>query len=227
MKAFLLTGTDTGAGKTRVACLLGRRLAAEGTVVFPLKPVESGCLPGPDGRPFPADAAALRDAIATGLPLSAVCIYPFFAPLSPHNAARLEGVTIDPGRVRKAVLDAAGASEILLVEGAGGIAVEICEGYAFADLARDVSLPVLVVAENRLGVLNHLRLTIRYLRSEGLILAGVVLNDRTGDPFPAREANEAEVRRIAGDRYLGRVPFGAASLPEETFARFRDICLTS
>jgi dethiobiotin synthetase len=226
-KAFLITGTDTGVGKTYVACLLGRRLAAEGVAVFPLKPVESGCPPGPDGRPFPADAAALRDAIAPRLPLPAVCPFPLSAPLSPHLAARLEGVTIDPGRIRKTVLDAARASEILLVEGAGGIAVEICEGYAFADLARDLSLPVLVVAENRLGVLNHLRLTIRYLRSERLILAGVVLNDRTGEPFPARETNEAEVRRIAGDRYLGRVPFGADALPEETFARFRGVCLTA
>lgn len=227
MKAFLLTGTDTGAGKTRVACLIGRRLAAEGVAVSLLKPVESGCLPGPDGRPFPADAAALRDAVAPGIPLSAVCPFPFSAPLSPHLAARLEGVTIDLGRLRKTVLDAAGASDVLLVEGAGGIAVEICEGYAFADLARELSLPVLVVAENRLGVLNHLRLTIRYLRSEGLILAGVFLNDRTGDPFPAREANVAEVRRIAGERYLGRIPFGAESLPEETFARLRGVCLTA
>jgi len=227
VKTFLLTGTDTGAGKTRVACLLGGRLAAEGVAVSPLKPVESGCPPGPDGRPFPADAAALRDAIAPRLPRPAVCPFPLSAPLSPHLAARLEGVPINPGRIRKTILDAAEASEILLVEGAGGIAVEICEGYAFADLARDLSLPVLVVAENRLGVLNHLRLTIRYLRSEGLVLAGVILNDRTGNPFPAREANEAEVRRIAGDRYLGRVPFGAASLPEETFARFRGVCLTA
>ncbi len=201
-------------------------LAAEGMSVFPLKPIESGCLSGPDGKPFPVDAAALRDAIAPRLPLSAVCLYSLSAPLSPHLAARLEGVPIDAGRIRKAVRDAAEASEIVLVEGAGGIAVEMCEGYTFADLARDLSLPVLVVAENRLGVQNHLRLTVRYLRSEGLTLAGVVLNDRTGDPFPARETNEAEVRRIAGDRYLGCVPFGAASLPEETFLRFRDICFT-
>ena len=227
MKGILVTGTDTGVGKTYVACLLGRRLVGEGIGVYPLKPVESGCLPGPDGKPFPADAAALRDAIAPRLPLPAACLYPLSAPSSPHLAARREGVSIDPGRIRKMVLDAGEVSEIVLVEGAGGIAVEICEGYAFSDLARDLSLPVLVVAENRLGVLNHLRLTLRYLQSEGLILAGVVLNDRTGEPSPSRETNEAEIRRIAGDRFLGRVPFGAASLPEEAFLRFRDICLTA
>ena len=226
MTAFLVTGTDTGAGKTRVACLLGRRLAAEGVAVRPLKPVESGCPAGPDGKPFPADAAALRDAVAPGLSLDAVCPFPLLAPLSPHLAARLEKVPIDPDRIRKIVRDAIGASQIVLVEGAGGISVEICDGYAFADLARDLSLPVLVVAENRLGVLNHLRLTIRYLRTERLVLAGVVLNDRTGESSPALDTNEAEVRSIAGDRYLGRVPFGATSIPEELFLRFRERCPT-
>lgn len=227
MTTFLITATDTGAGKTRVACLLGGRLAAEGVAVRPLKPVESGCAPGPDGKPFPADAAALRDAIAPGLPLHAVCPFPLRAPLSPHLAARLEGTPIDPERIRKAVLEAGAGWEIVLVEGAGGICVEIREGYAFADLARDLSLPVLVVAENRLGVLNHLRLTVRYLQSEKLTLAGVVLNDRTGGISPARETNEAEVRRIAAGRYLGRVPFGATFLPEDLFQRFRELGRTA
>jgi dethiobiotin synthetase len=72
----------------------------------------------------------------------------------------------------------------------------------------------MVVAENRLGVLNHLTLTVLFLRSAGLSLLGVVLNDRSPDPSPARERNEEEVRRIAGDRYLGRVPHGARVLPE-------------
>ncbi|HZW35923.1 MAG: dethiobiotin synthase [Deltaproteobacteria bacterium] len=221
MKAFLITGTDTGAGKTRYACLLGSRLVAEGVAVSPFKPVESGCAHRPGEAPFPEDAAALRDAIAPGMPLSEICPHPLAAALSPHLAARGEGVSIDPVRIREAAAAAARSSEVLLVEGAGGIAVEIREGYTFADLARDLSLTVLVVAENRLGVLNHLRLTLRYLASEGLAAAGVVLNDRSADLFPAREANEAEVRRISGDRYLGRIPHGAAALPEDSFLRFR------
>jgi dethiobiotin synthetase len=221
-RAILITGTDTGAGKTYVACLLGKRLREAGIDARPLKPVESGCLPGPDGRPHPADAAALRDAVAPGLPLSEVCLYALAAPLSPHLAAEAEGVAVDPARVRRSVADAAGAADIVLVEGAGGIAVEIREGYSFADLARDLSLPVLVVAGNRLGVLNHLKVTIRYLESEGLRLLGVVLSDPSPDSFPAREPNEAAVRRIAGDRWLGRVPFGAAGLPDRIFSRFRE-----
>lgn len=223
---LLVTGTDTGAGKTYVACRLGKRLAAEGLTVFPLKPVESGCLPGPGGRPFPADAAALRDATAPDLPLESVCRYPLSAPLSPHLAARREGVSIDTGGIRDAIDAAAGKADVVLVEGAGGISVEIAEGYSFADLARESSLRVLVVAGNRLGVLNHLRLTLRYLESEGLSLFGVVLSDIPEPESPARRTNEDEVRRVAGRRYLGRVPCGADALPEKIFSRFREICLT-
>jgi dethiobiotin synthetase len=101
------------------------------------------------------------------------------------------------------------------------VTVEIREGYSFGNLARDLSLPVLIVAENRLGVLNHLQLTIRYLQSEAIPLFGVILNDRDPETFPARELNETEAKRIAGRYYLGRVPFGAAILPEELFSRFR------
>lgn len=212
---ILVTGTDTGAGKTYVSCLLGEALRRKGISVRPLKPVESGCEPGADGAPFPADACSLRDAIAPDMPLSEVCLYAFSAPLSPHLAAREEGISIDTGAILSAVAIAAESTDFVLVEGVGGIAVEIREGYTFCELAKDAGLPLLIVAENRLGVLNHLKLTLRFLRSEGLSLAGVVVNDRTADAFPAREPNEAEVRRIAGDRYLGRVPHGERSLPVE------------
>ena len=219
-KAILITGTDTGAVKTYVSCVLGRRLARHGISVRPLKPVESGCLRGEDGRPHPADAAALRDAFAPALPLSAVCLYPLSAPLSPHLAGRLERTEPDPARIRDAVAAAASEAEVVLVEGAGGILVELAEGYSFADLARELSLPVLVVAEDRLGVLNHLRLTWGFLAGAGLSRAGVILNERSPGAFPAREFHEEEARRIAGDRYLGKVPHGSTVLPEDLFRRF-------
>lgn len=217
----MITATDTGAGKTYVTCLLGKRLLREGVAVLPLKPVESGCAPGSDGRPFPTDAAALRDTFAPGLSVSEVCLYPLSAVLSPHLAARVEGVSIDPARIRQTVIDAVEATDVVLIEGAGGLTVEIREGYSFTDLARDLSLPVLIVTGNRLGMLNHLQLTMRYLQSEEIPLFGVILNDLTSEAFPAREPNETEVYRIAGKHYLGRIPFGAAFLPEEIFSRFR------
>lgn len=216
-----ISATNMGAGKTYVTCLLEKRLRQDGVAVLPLKPVESGCVPGTDGKPLPADAAALRDAFAPGLAVSAVCLYPLSAALSSHLASRLEGVSIDLQRIRQKVIETVRSSDLVLVEGAGGITVEIQDGYSFANLARDLSLPVLIVAENRLGVLNHLQLPLRYLHSEGIPLFGVILNDLIQGVFPAREPNEAEVRRIAGECYLGRVPHGAAFLPEEVYSHFR------
>ena len=219
-RGILITATDTGAGKTYVACLLGKRLRQDGLAVLPLKPVESGCIPGKGGDPFPADAAALRDAFAPDLPLSTVCLYSLSGALSPHLASRLEGVFIDLQRIRQKITEAVRSFAFLLIEGAGGITVEIRDGYSFADLARDFSMPVLIVAGNRLGVLNHLQLTLRYLESQGIPLFGVILNDGTREFFPAREHNEAEIRRIVCERYLGRIPHGAAFLPEEIFSGF-------
>ncbi len=224
--AILVTGTDTGVGKTYVSCLLGRQAAGLGIRVRPLKPVESGCAPGAGGRPFPADAAALRGAIAPDAALDEICLYRLAAPVSPHLAARAERVDVDPARVREAVSRAASLSDLVIVEGAGGIAVEIRDGYSFADLARDLALPVLVVAGNRLGVLSHLRLTLSFLGSGGIPVLGVVLNDCSPGPFPARESNGDEVARIAGDRYLGRVPWAAERLPDDLFARFRETAFT-
>jgi dethiobiotin synthetase len=218
-RAILVTATDTGAGKTYVSGLLGKAMRREGLAVRPLKPVESGCETGADGAPFPSDAFFLREAIAPRLPLSEICLYPLSAPLSPHLAARQGGVTIDIGRIHAAIARAAEVSDIVLVEGAGGVTVEIREGYSYADLAKEARLPALLVAENRLGVLNHLRLSAHYLRAEGLFLLGVILNDRTAGRSPAWKSNEREVRRIAGDRYLGRVPHGATSLPEGILSR--------
>lgn len=217
-RAILVTGTDTGAGKTYVACLLGKAVRGAGFSVRPFKPVESGCRRGADGTAFPEDASGLREAFAPDLPLSAICLYPLRAPLSPHQAAREEAVAIDTGRIEGAIAEARVTFDLVLVEGVGGIAVELREGYRIADLAKRMALPVLVVAENRLGVLNHLTLTVHFLRSEGLSVFGVILNDRTPDPFPARDRNEKEVRRIAEARYLGRVPHGARSLPEGILA---------
>jgi len=220
-KGILISATDTGAGKTYVTCLLGKRLRQEGVAVCPFKPIESGCETDLDGKPIPADAAALRAAFAPELAIADICLYPLRAVLSPHLAARKEGAVVDIMKIRQKAEAGARTSAVLLLEGAGGITVELKEGYSFAELARDLSYPVLIVAPNRLGVLNHLQLTLRFLKAEGLALFGVILNDHTPEPFPARDANEAEARSIAGDAHLGRIPFGALSLPDALFANFR------
>jgi dethiobiotin synthetase len=172
---LFITGTDTGVGKTRVGTALARALAARGRTVRARKPVESGCSDGPDGL-FPADGDALRNAAGAIEPLQRVCRYRLRAAVSPERAARLEGVALDMDGMRAACVDGVAAGDWLQVEGAGGFCSPLVEGALNADLAVALRLPVLLVAADRLGVINHTLLTAEAIERRGLELAGVVLN---------------------------------------------------
>ncbi len=219
-RGIFVSGTDTEVGKTYVTCLLGRRLREEGTIIRPFKPVESGCAADANGRLVPADATALRDATAPGLAVEDVCLYRLSAPLSPHLAARIDGVEIDTEQIRRAIREGEQGADLVIVEGAGGITVEITEGYSFATLAKDLGYPALLVAENRLGILNQVALNMYYLAHEGVELLGVILNDRTADQSPAMQTNAAELERVYGAAYLGRVGHTATSIPDDVFRHF-------
>lgn len=118
----------------------------------------------------------LREAAGSREPLGRICPYRLRAPLSPERAAELEGMTLDLGRLHDACLAGIGAEDFLLVEGAGGFYSPIASGALNADLAGGLGLPVLIVAADRLGTLNHTLLTVEAVRMRGLALAGLVLN---------------------------------------------------
>ncbi len=217
---IFVSGTDTEVGKTYVTCLLCKQLREEGRIIRPFKPVESGCEKDRHGRLIPADAAALRDVAAPGLAIEDVCLYRLTAPVSPHMAARMEGVEIDTDRIRQAIREGEKDADLVIVEGAGGITVELREGYSFAQLAADLGYPALLVAENRLGILNQVALNVHYLAQQGIPLLGVILNDRTADVSPAAKTNAAELQRVCGEAYLGSVGYAEASIPDEVYRRF-------
>src|SRR5213592_2771656 len=129
MSALLVTGTDTGVGKTFVACALARAFREQGRRVAVMKPVETGV----EGEP--ADALALRGAAADPAPLDDICPYRLRAPLAPAVAARLEGVTIDVARLVALVARRRQEADLLLVEGAGGLLVPLDAQTTWADRA--------------------------------------------------------------------------------------------
>lgn len=174
-QGVFITGTDTGVGKTRIGAALAWQLARCGLRVRPRKPVESGCPDGPEG-PMPQDALTLREAAGGADPLDRVCPYRLRAPLSPERAARLEDVPLSLGMLYEACWAKVGPGDFLLVEGAGGFYSPMAQGALNADLAGGLGLPVLVVAADRLGTLNHTLLTVEAVRMRGLTLAGLVLN---------------------------------------------------
>ena len=197
LAGVFVTGTDTGVGKTWVAAALARLLVRQGLLVRPRKPVESGCATGGDGL-LPKDAAALCEAACSTESLEQVCAYPLRAALSPERAAALEGRTLILDQLVAACQSGVGIGDFLLVEGAGGLLSPVAAGITNADLAAALQLPVLVVATDRLGVINHILLTVEAMLRRELPLAGVVLNQAAPvtDPFMDNAADLA--------RWLGR-----------------------
>lgn len=191
---LFVTGTDTGVGKTYVACALARIWRSRGIVVAPRKPVESGC-PEQNGQLFPADSALL--AAAAGLPASRideVNRYRLADPLAPDLAARIAGHPIYLADLIAASARPEGTWRI--TEGAGGLYSPLCEDGLNADLAQALGDPVLLVAEDRLGTLSGCLLALEALDRRGLEVAAVVLNRRLPSAHPAMDNQAALVDRI-------------------------------
>lgn len=199
-----VTGTDTGVGKTAVAAGLLEVLTERGVDARALKPVETGWPPEAD---WPRDAACLAHAAAReDIDREDVCPIAYEEPLAPSVAARRAGETIDLARLDEAVDQARAESELVLIEGAGGLLVPVTEQATMADLAARWQLPVLIVARSGLGTLNHTALTVHAARAHGLDVLGLVLNRWPEDPDTATRTNPAELERLTEVPVLGRLP---------------------
>jgi dethiobiotin synthetase len=203
---IFITGTDTGVGKTVVACALVRALQSLGMRVCVMKPVASGAVRTPQGLRN-ADALALL--AATGkedaAAYSDVNPYCFEPAVSPHIAAKEAGIEVDTTLIRHRYEALAAASDWVVVEGAGGWFAPINEHQTMADLAWALSVPALLVVGLRLGCLNHAQLTRLGIESQGVTLVGWVANGV--DPAMARsEENLAALERLLGEAPLAVVP---------------------
>ena len=179
MHGTFITGTSTGVGKTHVGVLLARALVDRGITVIPRKPVESGCERIGEAL-VPADAQALMQAAQYQGDLADVCPYRFQPPISPARAARIAKQVLTTAQLAAACTQDR-ADGFMLVEGAGGFYSPVAEDGLNADLAVSLQLPVLLVAENTLGVLNHVLLNVEAIRARGLQLVAVVLNTLEGN----------------------------------------------
>lgn len=196
-----VAGTDTGVGKTLVACALVRSLRETGVDVGVMKPCETGV--GPEG---PLDALALQAAAGAQDPLDDVCPERFALPAAPAVAARAEGRPVDLGRIRAAAGRLRERHSFLVVEGAGGLLVPLEAGFSMLDLARELALPVLLVARGALGTINHTLLSLRALEGRGVPLAGVVLSHGPAPLSAPDAANLAWLREALGARLLAELP---------------------
>jgi dethiobiotin synthetase len=167
MPAFFITGTDTGVGKTWFASWLARAWQSQGHPVAALKPISTG------GR---EDALCLRNAISSPLSLDEINPFHFDEPAAPLLAARAEGRSIDFIALNQGIQAICARFSHVAVEGIGGWRVPLAADYDVREWARDLGLPVVVVARGNLGTLNHTLLTVDSVVAAGLTCAGVVVN---------------------------------------------------
>ena len=200
MRGLFVTGTDTEVGKSVVAACICAALAARGKRVAAFKPVVTGLdeEPGEFGR----DHELLARAANAGQSPSDVTPHTFGPAVSPHLAAELAGVTLEPAELVKAARTA-GRDGLLVCEGVGGLMVPITPGYLVRDLAIDLALPVVVAARPALGTINHTLLTVEAARAGGLTVAGVVMTPWPDEPTPMERSNRDTIARLGNVSVTG------------------------
>lgn len=184
MKRFFVTGTDTDVGKTVISALLVKQLNASYW-----KPIQSGTNDSEDKKEIQK---------ITGIPDEKIlpCCYELTEPLSPHEAARIDGVEIDFDKINMPEVDGP-----LIIEGAGGVFVPINDDYLMIDLIKKIQCPAIIVARSGLGTINHTLLTLKALRDAKVEVAGVVMNGELN------LKNKKAIEQFGKVRILGEVPY--------------------
>jgi dethiobiotin synthetase len=197
---LFITGTDTGVGKTAVAAGIAASLLRRGRRVAVCKPVATGCERRREGL-VSQDAEILAHHADARFPLDVICPQRFAEPLAPAVAAERAGTKVDWQAIDRAIGNMSRESNVLVVEGVGGVLVPMDASYAVIDMIVWLGLPVVIVARAGLGTINHTLLTLHALRKAGAAVAGVVINQYPAETPPiAEETNPRAIEK------WGKVP---------------------
>lgn len=202
---IFVTGTDTGVGKSLIACALLRAYAARGLRAVGMKPVAAGAV-RMNGILVNEDVTQLIAASNVDAPRDLVNPYCFEAPIAPHIAAADGKNIIKIKYLKDFYQRLAARADVVIVEGAGGFCVPLNDDETLADLAQALSLPVVLVVGMRLGCLNHALLTAEAIRARGLTLAGWVANHVDAAMLRADENVAALEARLQAP-LIARVPY--------------------
>src|ERR1700722_19118760 len=206
---LVVTGTGTGIGKTVVTAAIAALAHARGDAVAVVKPAQTGVHPGPGSDVPDAETIERLSGVADCHELAR-----FPDPLSPEAAARVSGLPpLDLGYAAEYIAKLAGARDLVLVEGAGGLLVRYdAAGATLADLAAMCGAPVLVVVAAGLGTLNHTALTVEALGARRPELAGVAIGSWPRDPGLAERQNVSDLETLIGGAPAGVLPEGRGGL---------------
>lgn len=205
--SFFITGTDTGVGKTYVTRLILETLRNAGRDAVGYKPVACG----------DREDAVVLSAASGGLELDEINPVYLKTPVAPYVAGMLENRTVDPAILVAGYHQLAAKHAHVLVEGAGGWEVPLATNYRVSDLAADLKLPVILVAGNKLGALNHVILTVNAIRAKGLVCAGIILNQLEDEMDTAMITNKGVVEDLTGVPLLDHLIHGQDFLEVEPY----------
>lgn len=215
MTVWFVTGTDTGVGKTIVTAALAAAHRAHHRRVAVVKPAQTGVTAAEPGDIDEIGRLAGPIGTVEGVRLP--------DPLAPDRAALVAGVALPSLEAqRDLVLAAAASHDVVLVEGSGGVTVNLGDSFTLLDIAAEVEAagsPVAfaVVARAGLGTLNHARLTVDAIRVRGLRVAGLIVGAWPGEPTEVERYNLTDLPRYTGVALLGAVPERASQLPPPRF----------
>lgn len=221
VRRLAITGTDTGIGKTVVACAMAARAVQLGLRVGAMKPIESGVSMrtgrddveaavhgGVASVAARSDAERLRRAASSNLPLASIRPYVLSEALAPMVAAQRAGVTIDLAVLDAAFATVADGQDVVLVEGAGGLLVPVFSSLDYLTLFARWDCALIIVAGNRLGVLNHVLLTVRVTAAAGVPIRAIVLSSMSSaDATIAEATNYDALVSLLPDQTILRFPW--------------------
>jgi len=184
---FLITGTDTEVGKTFFTVNALKSLIKMGLNVCGIKPVETGC------SPICHDAEEISKTCGKNINP----VYSFKTPVAPSVASQIEKSSINIEHLKSEINRFCKNYEIVLIEGAGGIMVPITNNYKFLDLAKELDLKIVIIALNKLGVINHTLLTVKACQCEGVKVSAIILNNKEERVFDeSRETNYKTIKEL-------------------------------
>ncbi len=204
-RAYFITGTDTGVGKTLAASALLRGFTEQGLRTVGMKPVASGATEQSGERVW-EDVLQLQAESSLDLPLALRNPYRFDEPVAPHIAAAKIGQRIDIAAIRQAYHRLQDQADIVIVEGAGGFHAPLNETQTMADLASQLDLPVILIVALRLGCINHALLTQQAIHAQGLEFAGWIAN-RIDPAMLVPDENIESLKQRLHAPLLGVLPY--------------------
>jgi dethiobiotin synthetase len=203
---LFITGTDTGVGKTVIAGAIANWVHRRGRRVAVCKPCATGCVRRREGL-VSEDAEFLAACSDTPHPLDLICPVRYAEPLAPAIAAERLGESLDWASINRSIRLMSVGSDLMIVEGVGGIMVPMDSKTTVLDMVVQLKVPTVIVARAGLGTINHTLLTIAALRGAGVRVAGVVINRYPTDvASAAEETNPRAIERWGKTSVLCLVP---------------------